>query len=103
MKLVYCEKCEDIFKLVTGEVRSCACGRCKGRYDPDGGHAVTNGNGHALAIGNMQLYRAIARFQVDRGQVRSKPYAMENFTFHAWVRAHSGSTNPRSRIEEELQ
>ena len=32
MKLLFCKKCQDIFKLQTFEVRTCVCGKVFGKY-----------------------------------------------------------------------
>lgn len=97
MKLIFCDTCKDVFKLTVGRVRSCECGKCRGRYDDNGSTAVTNGKGFALAIGNGSLLRAIAgdpHFRV--------PEYEDMDVFLAWVREHDGVTNPNSRVSENL-
>ncbi len=32
MKLLFCKKCEDVFRIRLGLWRSCRCGKTKGRY-----------------------------------------------------------------------
>lgn len=32
MKLLYCEKCQDIFRIYLDKFRLCKCGGCGGRY-----------------------------------------------------------------------
>lgn len=31
MKLICCTSCQDVFKIVIGQVRTCKCGKCKGK------------------------------------------------------------------------
>ena len=100
MKLIFCPACQDVFKL-NYELRSCECGRCCGQYDVDGHHAVTNGKGYCLAIGNGSLRNAIfglAQFDYTASDSRGKLT-----TFLAWVRPHEGPENPRSRINPNLR
>jgi hypothetical protein len=41
MKILYCPKCGDLFKLTHHELRECRCKRdkVKGKYREDGKHA----------------------------------------------------------------
>jgi len=92
MKLLYCPRCGDVFKL-TYDVRSCECGHVAGRYEPDGAHAVVNGNGVSLAIGNGSLEQAIRiASQIEH----------EFYPVMCWVRGHAGKSNPRTRVDPNL-
>lgn len=103
MKLVYCTKCHDIFKL-DYEPRACKCGECKGAYDADGHHAWTNGNGMALALGNGELRQAIISYKrLEReGRIHSKQDSIIGGEVLAWVRGHNGPSNPRSRVLPDM-
>ena len=59
MKLLWCDKCNDLFRLLRVETRTCFCGRVWGAYNADGDTAWYNGKGTLLAIGNSQLLRLV--------------------------------------------
>lgn len=42
MKLIFCDICDDVFKL-TKDIRYCQCKRCSGRYIDDINAEYTNG------------------------------------------------------------
>ena len=48
MKLIFCSTCHDVFKL-SRTLKSCECGKAKGRYLADGLYAEINGG--AIPIG----------------------------------------------------
>ena len=49
MKLLFCLKCQDLFKLDFA-VRKCNCGACSGKYLEDGLNAVYSGD-KAIPVG----------------------------------------------------
>ena len=66
MKLLFCPSCKDLFKLQTGEIRECACGKAFGMY-VDEINALVNG-GIPVAIDNYTFSRAfetIGRLRED--------------------------------------
>lgn len=91
MKLLFCPKCFDLFKL-NYELKSCECGMCKGRYDPNGGYAVVNGQGLSIAIANPDLVQAMNRMK----------QGYDVMPVRCWIRPHTGKDNPRTRVEEDL-
>ncbi len=95
MKLLFCEVCQDVFKLDDEEVRSCKCGKVRGRYNSDGHTAVVNGKGSSLAFGNGSLFNAVFR-EFAQFDYKGKT------TFLAWWRPHSGPENPHTIIQEDL-
>ena len=101
MKLIFCDFCHDVFKL-DYELRSCKCGKCCGHYDRDGAHAVTNGEGYALAIGNGSLMKAMQGIAQYEYSSTHHGYDIPLTTFLAWVRPHEGEENPRGRVDPEL-
>lgn len=101
MKLIFCDSCWDVFKL-DYEMRSCKCCKCKGRYDINGETAVTNGEGHALAIGNGSLQAALYGVAQYEYSSSHHGYDIPLTTFLAWVRPHEGEENPRSRVDRDL-
>jgi hypothetical protein len=59
MKLLFCEKCEDVVKLRRGTWRACECGNVRARYDEDGKDAEWNGKGALLRLKNAELAEAL--------------------------------------------
>ena len=90
MKLLFCPKCYDVFKL-DYELRSCRCGFCKGKYE-DHLNAITNGKGICLAIANPDLDDA-RKFLLKGRDV---------FIVRCWARQHEGINNPHTKIKEDL-
>lgn len=105
MKLLFCETCWDIFKLDTDEMRSCKCGKVKGRY-LDTTLAINNGMGISLAIGNGSLLQAIQDMsELERrtggGASRSQYHIEGNGLIgYAWARPNEGIGNPHSKVTE---
>ena len=93
MKLIFCDRCWDVFKLTTKEIRSCECGYCRGHYLPDGGRAVTNGHGVAMAFSNPSILKAILEVSLG-GDITHE--------IKAWARQHDGASNPRTTIQGDL-
>lgn len=94
MKLLFCEKCWDVFKL-SSELRSCKCGLVKGKYI-NNTEAVVNGEGQSIAIGNGSLERAVLNAKAinsDRSEYIQKAGMI------AWVRPHTGDGNPHTKIK----
>ncbi len=109
IKLLMCDKCDSIFKLGL-KLRTCECGEVKGRYDPDGSHAVVNGKGHSLAIGNGSLFTALAYASDSsisdwRDDVSWKQWweaRPGKNLFLAWARPHAGDSNGHTRVDPNL-
>jgi len=57
MKLLFCPKCSDVFKLQK-EMRSCVCGESKGKYLKDGIKATVL-SGIPIGIDNGSFVRAL--------------------------------------------
>lgn len=66
MKLILCKDCWDVVKLSTKEVRSCACGKCKGQYTDDLNAWYSGEPAIPLGIDNFDLARAQAN-QPEKG------------------------------------
>jgi len=55
MKLIYCNECKDVFRLINDE-RTCMCGKASGSYKDDGLNAVIAGSSAVpLALENMDM------------------------------------------------
>jgi hypothetical protein len=67
MKLIFCKKCQDVFKLWPNETRTCKCGACEGAYESDELNAWYKGEDAVpLGFANSTLGAAI-RNQPDSG------------------------------------
>lgn len=91
MKLLFCRKCQDVFKL-DFEIRSCKCGLVRGKYI-DNVRAVSNGKGFSLAINNYSLGFGIGAIDINQ----SKKYEVD-----CWLRQNSGPGNENMYIDENL-
>ena len=99
MKFIYCPICDDVFKLVVAQPRSCICGSARGQLE-DHSLARTNGKGISVVIGNGSLAQAITKMQNIK-QDGSNEFYVEQTPVICWVRPHAGPGNPRTRIEQE--
>jgi hypothetical protein len=102
MKILYCKKCKDLFKLTRDEVRKCKCKGSKvhGRYLKDGHEAKTSENKAtiSIAIDNHSLKAAIKRMRWWK-EHRHESTREDYKTFSslvAYVRPNSGRGNPNS-------
>jgi len=103
MKLLFCPNCGDIFNITPSEVRKCRCGDVRGKYNPDGHTAVTNGNGFCLGINNNDLRKAIMAYS-SYPNVEDKDYEFcrQCLGVEVWIRSHRGPSNPRSEVDTDL-
>lgn len=102
MKLIFCEKCGDLFKL-DYEMRYCKCKRCFGRYI-DNTYAEVSKDSVSIAIGNGSLEQAIGEM---RNFLHETNDNAEREEYHetgkgkiefAWVRPNSGNGNPHTKV-----
>jgi hypothetical protein len=104
MKLLYCKRCGDLFKLTRDETRKCSCPHAKvgGRYRKDGKRADISQNAISIAIDNKSLKAAIERmrwWEKHRPESARADYKVFSGV-DAWVRPNSGPGNPRSHVAE---
>src|SRR2546421_6052563 len=103
MKLLYCENCEDIFKPGFNELRTCECGRVKGRYINDG-EAEVSPEAVSIAISNVSLLEAVEDMRRHQAETNDQAgrhdyYQWQNgLISYVWVRPNSGPGNPRTRL-----
>lgn len=105
MKLLFCTNCGDIFNIRPDVVRECYCGKVRGKYNPDGHTAVTNGEGISLGINNHDLRRVLYyEYHNDFPCVETRGYewCRENMNVETWIRANHGPSNPRSEVDPDL-
>jgi len=109
MKLLFCEKCWDIFKLDIDKERSCKCGYVTGKYINDY-EAITNGKGISIAIGNGSLINAIRDYKKIEKLIPKfcevnitgrKIFIDKARISHAWVRPNEGPGNPHTKVINE--
>lgn len=90
MKLLFCLRCQDLFKLAFEE-RSCKCGEVKGKYI-NMRDAVTNGKGVSLAISNPSLIKTVMKMS-DKDCINSNQIL-------CWCRPNEGEENPHTKVVE---
>lgn len=98
MKLLFCTECHHVFSL-SFALRSCDCGRVKGRY-VDETHAEVNGNGFSLAIGNGSLFKAIGKMGLLH-ELTEEGF-QQNCQVECWIRPHQGEANPHTIVSRDL-
>lgn len=100
MKLLFCDVCQDVFKLGR-KLKTCDCGRVKGKYEKNGHNAVVNGKGYSVAIGNGSFIEALYNLQRTESNVRHE-FIDDCRVEYCWIRPHTGPGNPRTIIQEDL-
>jgi hypothetical protein len=93
MKVLYCEACKSLVRLRKW-MRSCECGKVRGRYRKDGKHAEVSHNEHtiSMAIGNGSFDHAVKKMrwlERDKPKATRKDY-QKGSSVIAWVRPNSG-------------
>lgn len=105
MKLLYCPYCGDVFQLRLGKLRTCECGKVKGRYI-NNSEAEVNKEAISLAIGNGGLMKAIVKMQQFQSDTKDKAdrkeYIKEGNLIYAWCRPNEGPGNPHTKVVENL-
>lgn len=108
MKLLFCQNCEDVFKLDMKKMRYCKCGKVYGRYI-NSAEAEVSESAISLAIGNGSLLESIEDMrrhqQANYDKARREDYyelGQGNILF-AWVRPNTGPGNPHSKIISNLK
>lgn len=108
MKLLFCEWCQDVFKLKLEEMRSCDCGRVKGRYI-NNSEAEVSFNAISIGIGNGSLISAIADMKALKEHSNDKASREEYYSKfggakieYAWVRPNTGPGNPHTKLIEPI-
>ena len=61
MKLIFCPKCDDAFKL-SRTLKSCECGKAKGRYLADGIHAEINAGAIPIGMANSTVVKGVVAY-----------------------------------------
>ena len=100
MKVLYCPKCRDLFKLTRHQLRQCRCKRdkVKGKYRKDGKHAEVSENAVSIKIPNGSIEKATRRMQrlkKDKPKSKDKDYKARS-PVAAWVRPNFGTGNRRT-------
>ena len=103
MKLLYCEYCQDLFTLSCTVMRSCECGRVKGRYINEREAEVSQGaisiaiSNQALmqAIYDMRFHQALTGDKAGRSDYRQADHGRIE---DVWVRPNTGPGNPHTRL-----
>jgi len=102
MKVLYCPKCGDLFKLTRHELRQCRCKRnkVKGKYCQDGKLAEVSKNAVSIKIPNGSIKKAIRKMQrLKKNKPKSKDKDYKTHSpIPAWVRPNSGPGNRRTHL-----
>ena len=61
MKLIFCPACDDAFKL-SRTLKSCKCGKAKGRYLEDGIHAEINQYAIPIGMANSTVVKGVVAY-----------------------------------------
>lgn len=106
MKLLMCYECNDIFNL-SYHLKSCGCGKVKGRYDSNGSTAVVNGEGVSLAMGTGSIERAVYALSSQPPEDDWRNTVKDVWGRHAhsiicWARPHTGPANSHTVIDPNL-
>ncbi len=81
MKLVYCKKCHDVFKLDgADEIRTCKCGESKGYYVTSNDAEIFGEFAVPFCIGWTSFYEAIENQPLDEEHNKKSPAY-----FKAWI------------------
>ena len=96
MKLLFCPKCDDMFKL-TYKHKSCECGEVTGNYI-DNTNAVTNGKGISVAIGNGSFIDAYNKLKFC-GDKEERDFYINSCRIVCWIRPNEGSGNFHTKIK----
>jgi hypothetical protein len=87
---------------MTAILRSCACGKVKGRYlnELD---AETNGEGHCIGIDNYTLKEATNLLDqaIEQGAT-IKQGLRPMFMIWCWAMPHEGTANPTTKVNKDL-
>jgi hypothetical protein len=101
MKLIFCRKCRDVFKLIRKKSRTCRCGAVTGRY-LDHSNAEVSRNAVSIVIGNGSLRKAIAKMEKLRSNSRNAAtrddYKKRASIDRVWVRPNNGPGNPHTKL-----
>lgn len=102
MKILYCRKCNDLFKLTSKERRQCKCGLVTGRYT-DHTHAKVSESAVSIKIPNSAFKEAISKM---RRLEKTKPNSTDSdyrasSSIPAWVRPNCGPGNPHTTTYTE--
>jgi hypothetical protein len=105
MKVIYCQKCHDLFKLTRNELRECRCksGKVKGKYRADGKHAEVSDNAVSIKIPNASIKNAIRKMKRllrDKPKSKDRDYK-EHAAIPAWIRPNNGPGNPHTELSKK--
>jgi hypothetical protein len=98
MKVIYCKKCTDLFKLTSKKLRKCRCGNVSGRYRKDREHAEVSEAAVSIKIPNGSIEKAIRKMErLLKDKPKSKDEDYEVYSpIPAWVRPNFGPGNSRT-------
>lgn len=84
MKLVYCPKCDDVFRLIGAEWRLCKCGRSGGRYASDNVTGLIGGQARVFGISNVFFMPEFPKMTGKQIKALHKEYGYEEQRCECW-------------------
>jgi len=67
MKLIYCNSCRDVVRLIVTRWRKCECGKSAGQYNIDFATATVAGDCRVIGIPN-KFFDEVFQYLTDRGK-----------------------------------
>ena len=77
MKLIFCSICHDVFKL-SRTLKSCECGKAKGRYLEDGLYTEINKGAVPIGMANSTVAYGVAAYVAGN---KTMDYAIDAWVF----------------------
>ena len=85
MKLIFCPRCEDLFKLST-TIKFCDCGESSGRYEENENDAIIFGLAVPIGIGDISFEKAFCR---HREGISNNSYGFDAYFFQKSLSAQN--------------
>ena len=85
MKLLFCTDCADVIKL-DYVIRTCKCGKCSGKYLPDGDNVEISERSMLIGLTNSSLQYMVGKCWNEKNKYNLKldgyifPYDYEKIT-----------------------
>lgn len=118
MKLIRCDYCGDVVRLITEEWRKCKCGKIGGQYNENGLVATIGGEGRVVGLSNLffikdypnvcppskEDWKKILKMRKAAGYAQNKAEVWYGDQKDEWQLIHIKNPNgPRVTPKEELE
>lgn len=82
MKLIYCEECKSLTSIPSrGQMSTCNCGDCCGKYLSDNITAVVNKDAIIVGLDSLSYRTALERYKI----VKEQSNIRYDYYFTGWV------------------